>query len=61
MIAPLSRIAARYIAGALVTYGIVSPADADMLHPELIAITGALIGIATEGLYALAVKKGWTK
>jgi hypothetical protein len=61
MIAPLSRIAARYLSGALVTYGLISPADAAALQPEFVIIAGALIGAATEAVYALAVKKGWTK
>lgn len=60
MIAPLSRIAARYIAGALVTYGLVTPADAALLQPEIVIAVGAMIGAAVEAAYALAVRKGWT-
>lgn len=60
MIAPLSRIIARYIAGGLVTYGLMTPDDAFILEPEFIVIVGGLIGAGAECLYAVAVRKGWT-
>lgn len=60
MIAPIARIVARYISGALVAYGL-SPADAALLHPEIALIVGAAIGAITELVYAVAVKKGWAK
>lgn len=60
MIAPLARIAARYIAGVLVAYGVFSPADAALLEPEFVALAGALLGFAVEGAYFIAKRKGWT-
>ena len=60
MIAPLARIVGRYIAGALVTYGVLAPEDAAMLHPEFVAIAGAALGALVEGVYALAKRKGWS-
>jgi hypothetical protein len=59
MIAPLSRIAARYVSGALVTYGVLSPADAAMLDPEIVTIVGAALAVLTEAIYAFAKRKGW--
>jgi hypothetical protein len=61
MIAPLSRIFARYVSGALVAYGLVTPDDAAAMTPELIALAGAALAAITEALYALAVRKGWAK
>jgi hypothetical protein len=58
-IAPIARIMARYISGVLVTYGFVSPEDAAILNPEIVAIAGLMIGLATEGVYAFAKRKGW--
>jgi hypothetical protein len=60
MIAPIARIAARYIASALITYGAVSPADAALLQPEIALLVGAALGAITEGAYAFARRKGWT-
>lgn len=61
MIGPISRIALRYIAAALVTYGLV-PHDVGSqiaVDPDLISLAGAVIGFATEALYAIAKRKGW--
>lgn len=60
MIAPIARIGARYIAGALVAYGM-SPADAAALQPEFALIVGSALALVTETVYAVAVKKGWAK
>lgn len=59
MIGPISRIIARYISAALVTYGVMSPADATALHPELVVIAGASLGAAVELFYAVAKRRGW--
>jgi hypothetical protein len=61
MIAPLSRIAARYVSGALVTYGLMQPDQVALIQPDLALIVGSLIGALSEIAYALAVKKGWAK
>lgn len=60
IVAPLSRIMGRYIAGALVTYGLIAPDAVGALEPELIALAGAVIGAAVEVAYTLARRKGWT-
>lgn len=60
MMAPLARILARYLAGALVAYGLIAPADAAALHPDLVVFVGAALGAIVEGVYAVARKKGWT-
>lgn len=61
MIAPIARIAARYIAGALMAYGIIPSDEAAILEPEIALAVGAVIGALTEAIYAVAIKKGWTK
>jgi hypothetical protein len=61
MIAPLSRILARYLSGTLVTYGVFAAPDAAMLEPEIVMIVGAAIGAIAEGAYAIAVRKGWSR
>ncbi|MBI6628311.1 hypothetical protein [Pontibaca salina] len=61
MIGPLSRITLRWIASALVTYGLVTP-DAGALiavDPDLIALAGVIIGATVEGAYAIAKRNGW--
>jgi preprotein translocase subunit Sec61beta len=65
MNAALARIALRYIAAGLVTYGIVSAdiggtlgSDPDILVGVEIAV-GALIAAAVEGWYVLAKRFGW--
>ena len=58
---PAARIFLRYIAAALVSYGIL-PIDVGAqvaVDPDLIAITGAALGVAVEGVYALAKRRGW--
>ena len=59
MIAPLSRILARYIAGALVAYGLFSPPEAAAAESDLVLLIGAGIGALTEGAYALSRRFGW--
>ena len=59
---PIARIAARYLAAALVTYGAVTPDVGDSIatDPDVIALVGAALGIAVEGVYAFAKRRGWT-
>lgn len=61
MIGPLSRIALRYIVGALVAYGLISPDSADMIafDPDLALLIGAVMGAVVEGAYAVAKRLGW--
>lgn len=59
MTGPISRIAARWLASALVTYGIVAPEYGAALDHDVALILGGVIGAATEGAYALARRKGW--
>lgn len=61
MIAVLSRIVARYVAGALVAYGLipVDLADQIALDPDVALAIGAGLTVATEGAYALARRWGW--
>jgi hypothetical protein len=55
LISPISRSAARYVAGLIAGYGIAVP------EAELALLIAALIAGVTEGLYALAVRKGWAR
>ncbi|WP_273687314.1 hypothetical protein [Ketogulonicigenium vulgare] len=63
--APFVRIALRYIAGGLVSYGILTPegATAFASDPQVIAQASIALGAATaaltEGFYALAKRWGW--
>lgn len=61
MIGPLSRIAARWVAGGLVFTGLLLPADAQIIatDPDVIAVIGFAIGSIAEFGYALAKKRGW--
>jgi len=63
MIAPLTRIGLRYLAGYLVLKAIIPQDVADMIanDPELAGAVGAAIAAAVEGMYALAQKYGWKK
>ena len=60
-IAVISRIIARYLSGALVSYGAVSPeVGADLaMDPDVALVLGAIIGAATEGIYTWAKKMGY--
>jgi hypothetical protein len=59
-VAVFARIFARYASGALVSYGVVSPEmGAEMaMDPDVALVLGAIIGAATEAVYAWAKKKG---
>jgi len=59
MIGPLSRIIARYIAGALVTYGFFTAPEAAQINPDLVLIVGAILGGAVEMAYTYARRSGW--
>jgi hypothetical protein len=64
-IGPLARILLRYLAGAMVTYGLLANQDAEgmVMDPEIIEVfeigLGLAIGAATEYWYRLARKFGW--
>ncbi|MFE3836074.1 hypothetical protein [Pseudogemmobacter sonorensis] len=60
MIGPISRILARWLASALVTYGLVAPQYGAALDHDLALVLGALIGAGTEAAYALAKRRGWS-
>jgi hypothetical protein len=57
----IARIALRYIAGALVAFGVIAPEDAVLIHtdPEIVLAVGLAIGALVEGVYAIAKRKGW--
>lgn len=61
MTAILARIIARYLAGALVAYGLIPhEIGQEIAMDQDIAIAlGAGISIVTEAVYAFAKKKGW--
>ena len=61
MIGPISRIILRYLAAALVTYGIV-PVDVGAqiaMDPDLIALLGFTLAALVELSYKLAKRRGW--
>jgi len=61
MIGPISRIILRYLAAALVTYGIV-PVDVGAqiaMDPDLIALLGLTLAALVELIYKLAKRRGW--
>ena len=62
MVAVLSRLVARYLAGALVAYGMIPhEVGAELaMDPDFALILGAAIGAVTEAAYAFARKRGWT-
>lgn len=62
MVAVLSRIIARYLAGAMVAYGVIPhEVGAELaVDPDVMLVLGTIIGAATEGIYALAKRAGWT-
>ena len=59
MIGPISRIFARWIASALVTYGVIAPEYGAALDADVATILGLAIGAATEASYMLAKRFGW--
>lgn len=60
MIGPFSRIIARYIAGALVTYGFFTAPEAAQLNPDIVFIVGMVLGGIVEMAYVFAKRVGWT-
>ena len=61
MIGPISRIILRYLAAALVTYGIV-PVDVGAqiaMDPDLIALLGLTLVTLVEIIYTMAKRRGW--
>lgn len=66
MIAPLIRIALRYLSGVLIAKGIFGAEHASFFFdPEveaaIITLAGLIIGGATEYTYVLARRYGWSK
>ena len=61
MTAVLARLIARYLAGALVAYGIIDGGTGQTiaLDPDLALAIGAGLTAVTEVGYALAKKYGW--
>jgi len=61
MIGPISRIILRYLAAALVTYGIVpvNVGDQIAMDPDLIALLGLTLAASVELSYKLAKRRGW--
>lgn len=59
----IARIAARYLAGGLVAAGVLAAGSEAQIatDPEVLMILGGIIGAVTEGLYAVARRKGWSK
>lgn len=61
----LIRIGLRYVAGALVSYGVVSAETAQVVQNDPVisgavaTAAGVVVGAATEVIYALAKKWGW--
>ena len=60
MTGTIARIMARYIAGLMVSYGVMAQGDVAAFMPDLVLLIGALLGLMTETFYAVAKRKGWT-
>ena len=60
-VAVVSRIVARYLSGALASYGLVSPeVGAELaMDPDVALVLGAIIGAVTEGIYAWVKQRGY--
>lgn len=60
-IMPIARIVARYIAGAMVAYGLTDQDTAQSIYtdPDVLILVGAAIAGVVEGAYALARRRGW--
>jgi preprotein translocase subunit Sec61beta len=56
----LSRIFLRYLAGALVAFGMIGPEDAQIItmDPDLALVVGAVLGVVVEGAYTWARRHG---
>lgn len=64
MLAPFVRIGLRWLAGALIAAGYLTPDSSSLFgDPELVSAVayglGALCGVIAEGWYALARHFGW--
>ena len=61
-IAPVARIIARYIAGAMVAYGIVDQDTAQSIYtdPDMLILIGAGLAGVVEVVYGLAKRRGWS-
>ncbi len=59
----LARILARYLAGALVAYGVIDAGSGrDLaLDPDLALLIGTSLGAVAEAAYALARRFGWQR
>lgn len=55
-----TRILMRYVSGALVSWGLLAPEEAQLLamDPDLAIILGAGVGALVEGAYAWAKRQG---
>lgn len=62
MPAIIARIIARYLAGALVAYGLIPHEVGQELavDPDLALLIGGAVGAITEVAYGFAKKRGWT-
>lgn len=61
MIAPISRILLRYVAGGLGTIGLVDINTVPQLveNPDLLLVVAGVMTLAVEIAYTFAVKRGW--
>lgn len=61
MIGPFSRIIARYLAGMLVSFGLLLPEDARVFgtDPDFILLVGGGLSFGVEVAYRVAKKRGW--
>jgi len=59
----LARIALRYGAAALVTYGMLSPSAGNSLasDPDIQVLIGMALGLMAEGWYFVARRRGWER
>jgi len=56
--APIARILIRYGVGAVIGLAQAEQLAAD---PDIVTFAALAVGAAVEGLYALAVRKGWSR
>ncbi|MCB5410245.1 hypothetical protein [Pseudogemmobacter faecipullorum] len=63
MNAVLARIVTRYLAGALVAWGLLDPGTAAelTLDPDIAVILGAVFAFVTEVAYGFARHYGWER
>ena len=59
MTGALARIILRYIVGGVIV-GSAAVGDKLAADPDLVMAVAALVGVAIEGFYALAKRKGWS-